>query len=199
MAKKNIKKRMKKERIFRESLNYIGESRNYIYFALSIFILGAFIGFLFPEVFSSFLNEIIKALIEKTKGLNMAEMVFFIFQNNTMSAFSTIVLGIFIGIFPILSIFVNGILLGYVMSKAIAIEGWLTVLRLAPHGVFELPAIFISVGLGIKLGLVWFSGKERGKEFKRRLWKSLKVFLVIVLPLLIVAAIIEGILISLSG
>jgi len=189
----------KKETIWRESWNYLKESSNFVLWAFLIFVFGSVIGFLFPDYFSVFFDKIIKELIDKTSGLNTAELIAYIFQNNLISVFLAIILGAFLGIFPVASILLNGLILGYVMSKAVAVEGWFTIWRLAPHGVFELPAIFISVGLGIKLGLVWFSGKERGKEFKRRLWKSLKVFLVIVLPLLVIAAIIEGFLIALSG
>ncbi|MEI6731787.1 MAG: stage II sporulation protein M, partial [archaeon] len=68
--------------------------------------------------------------------------------------------------------------------------------KIVPHGIFELPAIFVSLGLGIKLGAFVF-GPERKKEFVRRALASLKVFVYVVLPLLIIAAIIEGMLIFL--
>jgi uncharacterized membrane protein SpoIIM required for sporulation len=48
----------------------------------------------------------------------------------------------------------------------------------------------------MKLGMFWFKN-ERKKELMRRLEGSLRVFLFVVLPLLIIAAIVEGILIIL--
>ena len=57
-----------------------------------------------------------------------------------------------------------------------------------------MPAVFISLGLGLKLGMFIFS-KKPGLELRKRFFESLNVFLFIVVPLLIIAAIIEGILI----
>ncbi len=197
MRKKDKKRGKKKENIFRESWNYLKESRNYVYLAIALFVLGAIVGFAFPDFFGEYFNQIIKDLIEKTKDLNTGEMVFFIFQNNVLSSLMAVVLGFVLGVFPVASIVINGILLGYVMNKVIAVEGVLIIWRLVPHGIFELPAIFISVGLGIKFGMFLFVKKgKKSEEFRRRLWKSLKVFLTIVLPLLIIAAIIEGVLIG---
>jgi uncharacterized membrane protein SpoIIM required for sporulation len=61
--------------------------------------------------------------------------------------------------------------------------------------VFELPAVFISLALGVKLGMFIFS-REKGKEFMRRARNSMIIFVCIVIPLLIIAAVIEGLLIS---
>ena len=68
--------------------------------------------------------------------------------------------------------------------------------RIFPHGIFELPAVFISLGLGLKLGTFIFQ-RNKLKAFAEFFWNSLRVFLFIVLPLLIIAAIIEGSLIFL--
>jgi len=190
----------RKNKLWEEALSYLKESRRFIYFAVLLFVLGSIVGFLFPEVFADYFDEIIKELINKTEGLNTGEVIFFIFQNNILSAFLAVVLGFALGIFPFASIVVNGTLLGYVMSKAIEVEGIFTIWRLLPHGIFELPAIFIAVGLGMRLGVFWVVGKGKiGEEFRNRFWGGLKVFLMIVLPLLIIAAIIEGILIGLAG
>jgi stage II sporulation protein M len=86
---------------------------------------------------------------------------------------------------------------GYVYSKAASVGGYGIIWQLLPHGIFELPAIFISLGLGVKLGMFVFE-KDKKKAFIERLRKSFFVFLTIVLPLLVIAAIIEGLLISLT-
>jgi len=39
---------------------------------------------------------------------------------------------------------------------SVGIEGYGILWRLVPHGIFELPAVFISLGLGIKLGTFIF-------------------------------------------
>jgi len=64
-----------------------------------------------------------------------------------------------------------------------------------PHGVFELPAVFISLGLGVRFGTFMFS-KNALSELKHRFIGSIKVFFFVIMPLLVLAAIIEGVLIT---
>ena len=194
-----MKKELSTKKQFIEALKYVKESRNYIYSAIAIFILSFFLGFIFREHLG-FFDEIIKELISTTKDMNAPQLIFFIFQNNLHSAFLGILTGIAFGIFPIFYTILNGLVVGYVVGLASQIEGISTIFQLAPHGIFELPAIFISFGLGIKLGTSLFTKKKaRIKEFKRRFYESANAFLMIILPLLIIAAIIEGILIALVG
>lgn len=179
-----------------DSKKYLFESRKYIYFSVLLFFLSSLISFMLPASFS-FLDELIREIFLSIEGMGGIELTFFIMQNNIQSAFFGLVLGIFLGIPSIINLLLNGLVIGYVMSLAVGAQGFLVFWRLIPHGIFELPAIFISLALGIKLGTTLFS-KHPG-EFKRRLYNSLNVFLVIVLPLLFVAAIIEGVLIALGS
>ncbi len=188
-----MKKRKKKQSMFKESISYLKESMIYFYIVIGLFFFSAIIGFMFPENFV-FFDELLKELAEKTTGLGHGELTWFIFQNNVLSSFMGLAFGIVLGIFPLIGTLINGLLLGYVYAKASAISGLGIIWMLIPHGIFELPAVFIALGLGIKFGMFIFA-KNKKKEFFRRLNKSLKVFLTIVLPLLVVAAIIEGILI----
>jgi len=106
-----------------------------------------------------------------------------------------ILYGFALGIFPVLSIFANGYVVGYVVSSSVSSSGVLSLLDLLPHGIFELPAIFISFGMGIKFGSFLFY-KEKAKKFVEFFVNSIRVFIFVVLPLLIIAAIIEGSFIS---
>jgi stage II sporulation protein M len=99
------------------------------------------------------------------------------------------------GIYSFFNILSNGIVLGYVFSKLVDASKLTEFWRILPYGIFELPAIFISLALGIKLGMFIFS-KEKIAELKIRFKESLIVFVFCVIPLLITAAIIEGVLIS---
>jgi len=196
MKRKNKKKRRSgKEGLLQESFSYLRLARNYVYFAVVLFFLSAFIGFLFPENFS-FFEQFLRELADKVNDLSLIGLMWFILQNNVTSAFTAIIFGVFLGIFPVVNALINGAVLGYVFSKASAVAGFSVILLLLPHGIFELPAVFIAMGLGIRLGMFVFvpSGKKL-EEFRTRLWGSLKVFFTIVLPLLIIAAIIEGLLI----
>jgi len=183
---------------FKEAISYIKESSGYIYWVIGLFFFMILIGFTFRNNLT-FLNDILKDLISKTEGLNTIEMIMFILQNNLQSALVSMITGIGLGIFPLISIILNGTILGYVLGITYDIAGISQWWRLLPHGIFELPAIFIALGLGIKLGFTIFHKKNRLKEFHRRLYNSINTFLLVILPLLIIAAIIEGILIGLSG
>src|SRR3989344_2332310 len=105
--------------------------------------------------------------------------------------------GIF-GILPLLSIIANGYLVGFVSSMAVQEAGFNSLWRLFPHGIFELPAVFISFGLGIKFGTFIFK-KNKKDAFKEYLINCLRVFIFVIIPLLIIAAIIESSLIIFLG
>ena len=255
---------------FREALRYISESKRFIYAIVVLFFVGALFGFLLHN-YLGVLDSILRSLVDQTKGLFGFDLIAFIFRNNMEASLFSILYGFFLGVFPLLSSLGNGIVLGYVAQKAQIASGFITLWRLLPHGIFELPAVLISLGLGMRLGLGFFelsfsrykrnrfrlfvvllsviaslfgaflillglgglfelaSGvtsslllsslsallfggalvyplfmflfgdaalrKEQSKDFLRRLWSSLHVFFYIVLPLLAIAAIIEGLLI----
>lgn len=63
-----------------------------------------------------------------------------------------------------------------------------------PHGIFEIPAAVIATGLGLRLGATLISGARRGENsgFISALADWLKVFVIVVLPLLLVAAFVEA-------
>jgi stage II sporulation protein M len=142
------------------------------------------------------LDQIIKGLLESTKNLSGPSLIGFIFLNNIQSAFYGFIFGVIIGIFPIINALANGVLIGYVLEKAVTSVGIIQTLKLLPHGLFELPAIFIALGLGLKMGLFMFH-KNKTKELRKSFLEGLNTFLMIVLPLLIIAAIVEGLLITL--
>jgi stage II sporulation protein M len=185
-----------RENIWQESLAYIVESRKFIYLAVLLFLLSGLLGFLFPNSFT-FFDETLKELAHKTDGLGPIGLILFIFGNNIMSSFVALFFGAIIGIVPFFNILVNGALVGYVLARAIDVAGVSVVLKLVPHGIFELPAIFIAIGLGMRWGMFVFRPNKK-KAFLARGMKSLKVFLVIIVPLLVIAAIIEGLFIAYS-
>jgi len=183
---------------FKEGLAYIKESKKYIYVSIAIFLLATLAGFVFSSHLT-FIDKYLAELIAKTENFNTAEMIFFILQNNLQSSFFSILFGVFFGIFPLFSTVMNGLVMGYVLARTLEVASIAIWWRLLPHGIFELPAIFISFGLGIKLGLSILTKKNKSKEFKRRFYNSINSFFMIIIPLLIIAAAIEGILISIVG
>ena len=141
--------------------------------------------------------EFIKELLEKTENMSQSEITKFIFLNNLQSSFTGMIFGIFLGIFPIVVAMLNGYILGFVALLSVSSDGIFVLWRLVPHGIFELPAIFISLGLGLKFGTFIFQ-KDKPESFRNYFWSSIKTFAFIVFPLLAIAAIIEGALIAFS-
>jgi stage II sporulation protein M len=156
-------------------------------------------GFVFPapDFIVEIIREIIKKLAEQTGGLNAIELMVFIFWNNLKLSFLGLSLGIVLGIFPVMMSFFNGYVLGFVSKITMREAGIFSLWRIFPHGIFELPAVFISLGLGIKLGFFIFYSDDR--DFLKFIKKSFFAFIFVVLPLLVVAAVIEGALIKIVG
>lgn len=183
---------------YKKSFDYLKKSKNFIYSIIGIFFLFALIGFFVPvpDSISEQILEFIQELIKQIEGMSQGELISFIFLNNLQSSFYSMIFGVVLGILPIIAVVANGYLLGFVASLSVQSEGFLVLWRLFPHGIFELPAIFISLGLGLKLGTFIFQ-KEKLKSLKNYVLNSLRVFILIVVPLLIIAGIIEGSLIAL--
>ena len=92
----------------------------------------------------------------------------------------------------------NGFIIGLVSGLVVSETGILSLWRLAPHGIFEISAVVISFGIGLKAGLFVFH-KDRWKRLKVYIRDALLVFFLVVLPLLLIAAFIEAGLIVFFG
>ncbi len=185
---------------YKESFAYIKDSRNFIYAIIFVFLFFFLIGFFAPTpaILEKRILEFIDALLNQTEGMSQLELTKFIFFNNIQSSFIGMIFGIILGIFPVLTTLANGYLLGFVAAKTVGGEGIFVLWRLFPHGIFELPALFISLGLGLKFG-TFILKKNKLEALNTYLIKSAKVFFFVVIPLLIIAAVIEGALIFLLG
>jgi len=191
--KKENKKEFNLKEEYKKSWNYLKESKNFIYVIIAVFFVFVLIGFFIPapDSLAKQILEFIEQLLEKTQGMSQGELMKFIFFNNLQSSFYGMIFGVLLGIFPMIATIANGYLLGFVASISVENTGLLVLWRLLPHGIFELPAIFISLGLGLKFGMFIFQ-KRKLESFKEYFSNSLRVFFLIVLPLLIIAGIIEG-------
>ncbi len=188
-------KNLKKE--YKEVWNYLKSSKYYLLFTVCLFFVVAmlvFFGVQSQEVNQN-VEKQLEQIIERFKGLGTFETIFLIFFNNVLASFLGIVLGIFFGIITLGFVISNAYVIGYVAEKSVDSAGLSILWSLVPHGIFELPAVFISFALGIKLGMFVFT-KNPWEELRKGFNSSMKVFAYIVFPLLVVAAIIEGILIG---
>jgi stage II sporulation protein M len=116
-----------------------------------------------------------------------------IFLNNAFVSLVSLVLGIALGVLPILFIASNGYFVGVISYIVGQQKGFLFILlALLPHGVIELPMVFLSASIGLRLGhqvFLYLIGRptEVIKEFIR----GLMFYFLLIVPLLFVAAIIE--------
>jgi len=188
---------------YKQLWKFIKESRNYIYFISILFLISATFGFAYPVFFTDIIKNLIEDIAAKTSGLGFFELFLFIFQNNAITAFTGVIFGVFLGILPLIFCFFNGYVLGFVMNKSSSIGTFGVLGRLLPHGIFELPALAISLGIGLRLGLVYFERRKKkerlGKKIFDNFGNALIVFLLVVLPLLLIAAFIETCLMFVFG
>ena len=207
MKKRADKKHFSFKGEYLKTFSFLRDSRDFIYAAILGFFIFAALGFFFSdliqEIFLSFgvnINEKILYLIEKlisqTEGMSHGELIGFIFFNNLQSSFLGLFLGIGVGFFSVATGIINGYILGFVILRSVRVEGVLVLWRLLPHGIFELPALFISLGLGLRLGTFIFK-KNKMEALRKYFFESVRVFVFVIFPLLLVAAIIEGSLIFL--
>jgi len=120
-----------------------------------------------------------------------------IFMNNMITMAQMLLLGAAAGISPLITLGINGALLGLTLSTA-AREGasllFMLGLGILPHGIFELPAFFICAGMGLKFGYHCVAsplpGKNRSQSY-RFIWKETISVLPLVVIMLVAAALIE--------
>ena len=178
---------------------YLYSIRFYVLLVSVVFVGSIIIGYV------GFLSEIFNVPLEWIQQLseNLKEstqiyptwiifLAFFavLFLNNSFTCFLDIILGPLIGIFPLFSVFINGGLLGWFAKE----QGLIIFLAIVPHGMFEIPAFLLSTSIGLRLGREVL--KRKGdRDLKKELRNGLRVFLILVLPLLFIAALIESALI----
>jgi len=120
-------------------------------------------------------------------------VIFNVFLRNTTASLVIMALGVTI-VLPLAALFANGLLVGLVFR--FASDRGLDVFRIAfgiiPHGIFELPAIFLSAALGMRVGLQLVTQKGRRLAAARdAVREAAAVYLMAVVPLLLAAAAVE--------
>jgi len=176
------------------AIDEIKDSKKYIFAIFLVFLLSAIYGFVFYNNLG-FLDNLLKNILSQVKDVTGAKLTFYILLNNAQSALFSMILGIFFGFVPIFNSLFNGLVIGYVLARVSNLDGIGELWRIIPHGIFELPAIFIALGIGLRLGLSLFDKVERS-HLANRVYRAILVFVFVVLPLLMIAAIIESLLIS---
>ena len=120
-------------------------------------------------------------------------------KNNTIACGISIVYGIIPFIFlTMIPTTLNGFILGIVLGLGKATSGAsalaIFIVGILPHGIFELPALIISMAMGMYLCLnLTLKIFRRGKEkIYKILLEYVRIFVLVILPMLILAGVIEA-------
>ena len=192
---------MKYTKYLKEAKQYLYGLKKYIAFSSYIFIVSVFGGYLIAQNYpaeTQLLIEEISSMFLTEKEVTSWQIFLFIFENNVSKLFVLLLLGAFAGLIPLLSVFANGLLLG-IFAQVVSEEiSWtFFFLGILPHGIIEIPVLIISSAIGVRIGKVaiWrlFSKKE---SLLIELFKALKFFILVLVPLIFIAALIESFLTS---
>lgn len=161
---------------------------------LVLLVLAYIAGRLFPDipvsVISAFNEDIAgSGIVQEDGSFNVLAL----FTNNLRA----MVLGVLYGFIPFLylpalALGVNAAILG-VLASLIDGQWLLLAAGILPHGIFELPALFLSLAAGLCLCKninVYIRKNEKG-VMKPLLLNILRVVVLLVLPLLVIAAVME--------
>lgn len=164
-------------RKIKEALLKIKKEKNYIYSSTAIFLISSAIGYLLsalnliPNFFLNYIQEFIQSIIEQTKNFGFIELTTFIFLNNTFSSFFAIFYSMLFSFFSIFSSILNGLLIGIVSQKVVLeTNSFFSLWQLLPHGIFEIPAVLISMGFGISFGFKILEKKFKIKKISKKIY-----------------------------
>jgi len=187
-------------------MELLKRNKGFILVGVILFVIGGIAGYTVylnnPDLANLEGSSIFSGLEQKIsffQNLNILGKIIFIFLNNLLVALISVFLGAILGLFPIFIALMNGFVVGIVAGKVLESNGiGYLLVGLVPHGVFEIPAILIAIGLGLKFGYLIIStiisillGKStKDNEFKLFI-RELKPAFKIILILLCIGAFVE--------
>ena len=177
---------------------YLARLIPYLAGSLALFFLGAAAGLMIvrqvPDLADRFADTL-AAFVKGFAGMPGWQLAIAIFLNNAVKTLIALLLGTLFGIVPSVFLLANGAALGVALSLSIQTRGWWTsLISVLPHGIIELPAVFLGMSIGLLLG---------GQALKRLRGRSetpvsteirlgVGYFCAVVLPLLLLAAFVEA-------
>ncbi|WP_400164623.1 stage II sporulation protein M [Brevibacillus sp. TJ4] len=145
----------------RNQISTIWADNKYFFLTAGLlFFGGMLLGFYQAETLKVLADQLFGQLEEvveriRENGGGTAATFWAIYSNNVLSALMMMAMGLFFGLFPIIGMVTNGLLVGYIFAtySANGINPWLVFAAgILPHGIFELTAIFLAAGFGLRLG-----------------------------------------------
>lgn len=180
------------------------QSRRYITFIAFTFLLGAISGFFlykfFPDEITLLVSDITARLAELTRAVEAASLpgaICMIFWKNFKVVLTCVASGLLFGILPVFAVFSNGFFIGVAASHASSKGLNVPLLLLgsvAPHGIFEVPAVILGGVIGMRIGfniLALFRSRQTIAGVLRVLADAVMIMVLVIAPLLAVAASIE--------
>lgn len=182
----------------------IRENKSWVMMAASIFLICTVIFYQTTAVAGPGTGQALEMQMEQLEGFftfiletNPLIGALLVFMNNFLSMAQMLLLGVVAGISPLLTLGVNGALVGAMLALA-AGEGLallpVVLLGILPHGIFELSAFFLCGAIGLKFGYHCIAsplpGMNRMQSY-RYIWKEAISLMPLVVTLLLAAAFIE--------
>ena len=181
---------------YKKYLKYLYSLKQFIIISSALFLFSIIYGYfsakISPEDAKTTLLEFEK-MFEPILEAGLLMQFIFIFFNNLTSLFLSLFLGILFGIFPLISVFSNGAMIGMFAflwgQEFTMLEFFKGIL---PHGIIEIPLLIVSSAIGLKIGKTAIDKifKKKGK-IKPEIKKGLDFFLKIIILLTLLAAAIE--------
>lgn len=199
----------------KDFLDYSYNLRWYLLIIVAVFSICLAIGYSIGMTLPSLTGNTISDLKDQVGTLKETSSLGFmlgIFENNVIKCFLAAILGLAAGVAPLAFTVANGFVVGIAVGYVMGDSGLLYVLvGMLPHGIIEMPMVFLSGAIGLKLGsdvlrslyrtiraaigTKQSSDLSRPVQKKIDLWKDIKEGLLIyvfwVAPLLFVAAFLE--------
>ena len=180
----------------RDFAGYVYRLRWHLLAIILLFMMFATAGFVVAMAYPTFTDNTLtdfKQEVGPLKELSPFGLMLGIFENNAIKCFLSVVLGLALGIAPIVFIIANGFVIGIVVGATFAKAGILYIIvGIVPHGIVEMPMVLISAAIGLKLGTdvlrkLFMKKAEVVKDLK----EALLVFIFWIAPLLFIAAFLE--------
>ena len=170
--------------------------KGWILAAILLFGVGIAFGLATPTDIADLFAEDLAALEQLSRLLAPFSIftAIFIFVKNASALMISFIFSPIFCLVPILTLTVNGWLLGFVSSAVVSEKSFGFLLAgILPHGIFEIPALVLGGAAALSFGtmtIVALLKKERGKLLLPIFKQNLR-YLVVAIALLVPAAIIE--------
>jgi len=179
----------------KDDLAYLWSISSFIVLTAFIFALTSVMGYWAagadPDLASQWRAQLdaLKWILEQPPLIIMI----IIFLKNLLASAMAMLLGLGLGIVPLLVVTSNGFLLGVVAYGAVQQSGLLFLAAgILPHGILELPAVLVSIAIGFRLGYLLaltLAGEKADLAGETRI--AVRFLWRYIAPLLLLAAAIE--------